>query len=91
MKRWRKILEAELEKSDAHTRLTSNAGSNAGVAVGPHRFARPRSRGRGTRGSLHTLRIVPGYREAKVAAQPKSDYSSCLGRTPYLTAVPAEG
>ena len=38
-------LEAELEESAASARLTSNAGSNAGVAVGPLRFARPRSRG----------------------------------------------
>ena len=46
--------EAELEESAASARLTSNAGSNAGVAVGPLRFARPRSRGRGTRDSEHT-------------------------------------
>ena len=41
-------LEAELEESGASARLNSNAGSNAGVAVGPLRFARPRSRGRGS-------------------------------------------
>ena len=66
MKRWKKNLEAELEESVGNARLSSNGGSNAGVAVGQLRVPRSRSRGQGARGSAHTLRIVPGYREAKV-------------------------
>ncbi len=47
-KRWRRNLEAELEESEGSARLSSNAGSNAGVAVGPLCIPRPRSRGRGS-------------------------------------------
>ena len=65
-KRWKKDLEAELDESEVLSRQSSNGGSNAGVAVGQLRVPRSRSRGRGARGSAHTLRIVPGYREAKV-------------------------
>ena len=44
-KRWKKYLEAELDESAGSARLSSNAGSNAGVAVGPPRFPVPRRRG----------------------------------------------
>ena len=47
-KRWRRNLEAELEESEGSARLSSNAGSNAGVAVGPLCFPMPRRRGPGS-------------------------------------------
>ena len=46
-KHWKNPLEAELDKSDGSAWPVSNACSNAGVAVGPPRIPRPRSRGRG--------------------------------------------
>ena len=68
-KRWEEDLDAELDESAGSARLSSNAGSNAGVAVGPLRPPMPRRRGRGPLRPAFLKTLSSEVRAARRAAR----------------------